>query len=160
MEEKKIIIKYQELSYDELEKSDKELIEKAIKAAKDAYVPYSDFHVGVAVKLNNGTILKGNNQENAAYPSGLCAERVVLFYANANYPDNAVDTMAIVTTDNKGEIIGKNASPCGACRQVIAETEVRYKTPVRILMASKKSVLIFNSIADLLPFSFNQESLG
>lgn len=143
----------------ELENSDKNLILEAVSSAKKAYAPYSKFFVGSAVKLDNGEILKANNQENAAYPSGLCAERVALFFANANYPESAVNTMAIVVIDKNGEIIDKNISPCGACRQVIAESEMRFNNSVRILLASKETVLVFDSVQHLLPFSFNQGDL-
>ncbi len=159
MVKKKLEINYQEFEYSQLNKVDQELIDVAVEAAAKAYAPYSEFFVGSAVRLEDGTVLKANNQENAAYPSGLCAERVVLFYANANYPDTAVETMAIAVIDKDGNIIDKNISPCGSCRQVIAETETRYEKSVRLLLASAKSVLIFDSIRDLLPFSFNQGDL-
>jgi cytidine deaminase len=159
MVKKKLEINYQEFEFNQLSNANQELIKTAVDSAGRAYAPYSEFFVGAAVRLEDGTVLKGNNQENAAYPSGLCAERVVLFYANANFPDTAVETMAIVVIDKKGNIIDKNISPCGSCRQVIAETETRYKKPVRIMLASANSVLVFNSIRDLLPFSFNQGDL-
>lgn len=159
MKTKKIEILYTELAYEELAESDKRLIDSAILGAKSAYAPYSEFFVGSAVQLLDGTILKANNQENAAYPSGLCAERVVLFYANAVFPDSAVHSMAIAVIDKDGKIIDENISPCGSCRQVIAESEMRFNQKIRILLASKKSVLIFNSIQDLLPLSFNQGNL-
>lgn len=159
MEKKKKEINYIELDFKELSKDDQDLVNQSIEAAKKAYAPYSEFYVGAAVRLTDGTVLEANNQENAAYPSGICAERVAMFYANSKYPDKAVDTMAIVVVNDQHEVIDENISPCGACRQVIVESEVRFDHPVRILLVSKKSVLIFNSIKDLLPFSFNQGDL-
>ncbi|NLV38142.1 MAG: cytidine deaminase, partial [Bacteroidales bacterium] len=109
-------------SFDELSKQEKELIEAAKKASLDAYAPYSGFKVGSALLLDNGEILVANNQENAAYPSGLCAERVVLFYANATYPKNRVLSLAVAA--NKEGIFTENPiSPCGSCRQVLLESE-------------------------------------
>jgi cytidine deaminase len=154
MKPHKLEINYDEFSYDELEESDLGLIDKAKESAKNAYAAYSNFRVGSCVLLKNGNILCGNNQENAAYPSGLCAERVVLFYANANFPNTVIDTLVIVVVNENGEIIDKPISPCGSCRQVINETENRFNHPIRILLVSKKSVLIFKSIKDLLPLSF------
>jgi cytidine deaminase len=154
MKPHKLEINYDEFSYDELQNSDIQLIEKAKETAKNAYAPYSKFRVGSCVLLKDGNILCGNNQENAAYPSGLCAERVVLFYANANFPNIAIDTLAIAVVDKNGEIIDKPISPCGSCRQVINETENRFNHSIRILLASENSVLIFRSIKDLLPLSF------
>ncbi len=159
MEQKKKVINYLEMGLNELDKKDQMLVNHAVESAKRAYAPYSEFYVGAAVRLTDGTVLDANNQENAAYPSGICAERVVMFYANSKYPDKAVDTMAIVVVNDSHEIINENISPCGSCRQVIVESEVRFDRPVRILLASKKSVLVFNSIRDLLPFSFNQGDL-
>jgi cytidine deaminase len=160
MKEHELLIKYSELSIDELAASDKKLIDIAVESAKNAYAPYSKFRVGASVLLNDGTVIRGNNQENAAYPSGLCAERVAMFYANANYPNTSVNALAIVVINPEDEIIDENIAPCGSCRQVISETEMRFKKPVRILLVSKNSVLVFNSIEDLLPLSFNQGDLA
>jgi cytidine deaminase len=109
--------------------------------------------------LADGSLVMGNNQENAAYPSGLCAERVALFYANANYPSTSVDTICVVVIDKDDNVIPQSVSPCGSCRQVIAETEMRYKSDIRILLVSKDSILEFKSIKDLLPLSFSQQDL-
>ncbi|MDR2010986.1 MAG: cytidine deaminase [Bacteroidales bacterium] len=160
MKAKELNIKYKEFSFDELNSSDKKLIGFAVESAKNAYAPYSKFRVGAAVLLSDGTIIKGNNQENAAYPSGLCAERVAVFFANANYPDKAIDTLVVLSIDESGNIIEQNASPCGSCRQVIAETEMKYNNSIRILLVSQKTVLEFNSINDLLPFSFGKDNLS
>jgi len=160
MKDREIKIEYKELEYSDLTEIDKNLVEKALSAAKNAYAPYSNFRVGAAVLLENGVIVTGNNQENAAYPSGLCAERVALFYANANYPKSIVDSIVIVVIDQNDRIVPQTISPCGSCRQVIAETEMRYKNDIRILLVSEKHALEFSSISDLLPLSFNQQDLG
>ncbi len=160
MEIKKITINYEE--YEESEKlpqSDSELIEQASKALKGSYAPYSDFHVGAALLLENGDVVKGANQENAAYPSGLCAERVALFYANSQYPDINVVSLAI-TVSADHFICDDPVSPCGACRQVIAETEKRQKKAIRIIMKGEKGMTrIFDGIENLLPLMFHEEKL-
>ncbi|MES2131073.1 MAG: cytidine deaminase [Bacteroidota bacterium] len=146
-------------SADDLPKEDKELLAAAKKAVKSAYAPYSHFNVGAAVLLQNGKVVIGNNQENAAYPSGLCAERVALFYANAKYPNVGVKTIAVsVKTDH--QIINEPVSPCGSCRQVIAEYENLFKSPIRIIMSGETGqIIISDSIANLLPFMFNKKHL-
>lgn len=152
---KQLQIDYEWLNHwNELPESEHHLVEQANEAAADAYAPYSEFHVGAAVLLADGTIIKGNNQENIAYPSGLCAERVALFYAGANYPGTAVKTIVVVA---KGALIGEDecVSPCGSCRQVIAESERRQGEAIRIiLIAQDGKTWIFNSIKDILIFPF------
>jgi len=140
--------------YDELNKTEKILVNAAKEALKNAYAPYSQFQVGAAILLKNNEIVCGNNQENAAYPSGLCAERTALFYANAKYPDQAVDTIAIAAFTN-GAYTEQPITPCGACRQVILEAQNRYKHPVRIILYGEKEIYIVEKITDLLPLSFN-----
>ncbi|MNK05619.1 Cytidine deaminase [compost metagenome] len=152
---KQLQIDYEWLNHwKELPGSEHILVEKALEAVADAYAPYSHFHVGAAVLLADGTIVKGNNQENIAYPSGLCAERVALFYAGANYPGTSVKTIVVMA---KGELIAEDecVSPCGSCRQVIAESERRQEEPIRIiLIAQDGKTWIFNSIKDILIFPF------
>ena len=138
----------------ELPADEQELVKLAEEAAKNAYAKYSHFFVGAAVKLANGKIITGNNQENNAYPSGLCAERVALFYANAKYPDVPVIKMAIVAI-YKDEILQEPVAPCGACRQVMLETEVRFDTPIRTILVGKNKILAMNDIKSMLPLSFN-----
>jgi cytidine deaminase len=135
----------------------KELVQSALSAACDAYAPYSKFHVGAAVWLDNGVIVTGNNQENAAYPSGLCAERVALFYAGAKYPDVAVRAIAIAarTEGKQADMI----TPCGACRQVLLETENRYGRPVKVLLCGSTQVYMVPDAASLLPLSFSGSDL-
>ncbi|MGI6046643.1 MAG: cytidine deaminase [Petrimonas sp.] len=143
---------------DECTETEKKLIEEAKRATKNAYARYSNFKVGAALLLENGKIITGNNQENAAYPSGLCAERTAIFFANANYPDEKIVAIAIAAYNN-GKFTKDVITPCGACRQVLLEVENRHKTPMRILMYSKEGVYAVNSIKDLLPLSFGDNML-
>jgi cytidine deaminase len=148
-------------AYENIEKlpeQDKKLIEKAIETAKKAYAPYSSFNVGAAVLLENNQIVSGNNQENAAYPSGLCAERVALFYANANYPEESVKSIAIVALKD-GELIDHVVTPCGNCRQAMLETEIRFRKPIRIVMGGKNGFWVVSKAQYLLPLSFTGDSL-
>jgi len=141
-------------SYDELLLEEKQLIDCAKEACSRAYAPYSQFQVGAAVLLANGEIITGNNQENVAFPSGLCAERTALFYANSQYPEQAVKSLAIAAY-TQGDFIDRPISPCGACRQVILETEIRFQNPVRIYLYGKTEIYIVEGISDLLPLAFN-----
>ena len=130
------------------------LVEKAKEATKDAYAPYSKFRVGAAVLLENGEIIIGTNQENAAYPSGLCAERVAIFYANSKYPDQAVKAIAVASFFN-GKFNETPVYPCGSCRQVLLETQTRYNKPMDIIMYGSNSVQIVKSAKLLLPLCFD-----
>ncbi len=150
---------YKVRSHSELSPEEKTLLKSATEAASKAYAPYSHFRVGAAVKLANGEILSGCNQENAAYPSGLCAERVTVFYANAKYPDIAVETLLITVLDENGDYRNKAIPPCGACRQVLTETESRQKCQMRVLLVGKDEVLEFDSASDLLPLIFTSNEL-
>jgi len=143
---------------DELSDQDKNLLQCAREAGKNAYAPYSHFRIGSAVLLENGEIIRGNNQENAAYPSGLCAERVALFYASANYPFVGVKALAISAL-NIENIRTEIAKPCGACRQVISEYEDLAGTPVRIILDGLNSIYVFEGIDNLLPMRFKKEDL-
>jgi len=143
---------------DQLTESDNGLIMKAREAAKNAYAPYSGFRVGAAVQLGNGITVTGNNQENAAYPSGLCAERTALFYASGQYPNVPILAMA-VSTLNGTDVPSEIAKPCGACRQVMAEYEDISGHPLRIILDSADKVVIINGIDNLLPFRFKREDL-
>lgn len=135
---------------------DRTLVLRAIEARKRAYAPYSKFFVGAALRLDDGTIVEGNNQENAAYPSGLCAERVAIFAAKANHPDRDISDLAVVTD---GGMLP--ASPCGSCRQVMVEFENNQQTPIRLILANMKGrVLIIDRAADLLPLCFTCDQLG
>ena len=129
-----------------------------MEATNRSYAPYSHFSVGAAARLTNGITVTGTNQENAAYPSGLCAERTTLFYANSQYPDQAVKVLAIAARNEK-DFINQPIPPCGACRQVILETENRYRQPIRILLYGKECIYEICSICDLLPLSFDASSM-
>lgn len=158
MEERKVICYIKVAKYDELNDKDKLLVDTAKKQTENAYVPYSTFHVGAALELDNDIIVGGNNQENAAYPSGLCAERVAMFYANAQYPNTAVKTIAIAAY-TKGEFLKKPITPCGSCRQVLLETENRYEKDIRVILYGTDEIIIINNVKDLLPLSFEKSSL-
>lgn len=153
MKELTTTIKYQLAQLEELSSKEQALVTKAMQATNNSYAKYSDFRVGAACLLANGQIVIGANQENAAYPSGLCAERTAIFAAQANYPDQPISTLAIAARNADG-FIKSPISPCGACRQVILEIEDRYKQPVRILLYGKYGILCINTVKDLLPFSF------
>ncbi len=143
----------------ELSAVEQELLQKAREASSMAYAPYSDFHVGAALLLENGIIVSGNNQENAAYPSSLCAERVAIYYAGAHYPDTAIKTIAI-TCRSKSFHVNEPLSPCGACRQAMSEYEIRHKSNIKvILMGETGKIRVMKSISDLLPFMFKAEEL-
>lgn len=146
------------VQWDELNQTDQSLLEAAIEATTRSYAPYSHFSVGAAALLANGVVVTGTNQENAAYPSGLCAERTTLFYANSQYPTQAVTTLAIAARTER-DFIETPIPPCGACRQVILETEKRYKQPIRILLYGKEAIYEVGSIADLLPLSFDASAM-
>lgn len=144
--------------YEELDKADQALLKNAMDATERSYAPYSRFSVGAAALLEDGTVVTGSNQENAAYPSGLCAERTTLFYANSRYPGQPVKTLAIAArTEN--DFIEQPIPPCGACRQVILETEKRYNQPIRILLYGKECIYEIKSIGDLLPLSFDASAM-
>jgi cytidine deaminase len=133
--------------------ADSALLREAIEATKNAYAPYSKFNVGAAVLLDNGEIIHGSNQENAAYPSGLCAERVALFYANSRYPNVAIKAIAINSTVN-GKENNDPVYPCGDCRQVLLECENRFGKPIKVIMGSASKIQVVHSIKDLLPLCF------
>lgn len=139
----------------ELSEIENKLLETAKKTALQAYAPYSKFQVGCAVLLDNGEIISGNNQENIAYPSGLCAERVALFHAHAMFPNAKVKCMVVVAHFN-GKFTLNPVYPCGACRQVILETELRNQSPVKIVMAGETKIQSVLSIKDILPLTFEE----
>jgi cytidine deaminase len=147
--------------YDHLNELSEEqvlLVDKAIDAARDAYAPYSGYQVGAAVRLANGEIVIGSNQENAAYPSGLCAERVAVFYAGSRYPDVPVKSIAIAAI-RKGTIQEGPVAPCGACRQVLYEKESQGKAPMEVILYGSKKIHVINQVTDLLPLPFMLEGL-
>ena len=146
-------------SLDALSSEDRDLMKRAVEARKGAYAPYSNFQVGAAVLMDNGKIVLGNNQENASYPSGLCAERVAIFQAGALYPGVTVRAIAISAT-SKSYVVGQAAAPCGNCRQSISEYEIRQGSPIKIVMMGEiGEVLACDSIADILPLAFDRSYL-
>ena len=151
-----IISEFNDIS--ELSPNHQKLLEAAREVSQNAYAPYSRFHVGAAVELDNGVIITGSNQENAAFPSGLCAERVALFYANSKYPENAVKTIA-VTAYNNGQPFSGSVAPCGSCRQVMAETESRYNHDMGVILDGKKNIVMVENARSLLPLTFTLDSL-
>ena len=151
-----IEIPYEVYSFGELNEEDRNLVETAREATWKSYAPYSKFHVGAAALLENGIVVTGNNQENVAYPSGLCAERTALFYANSQYPEVAVKALAIAARHADGTPHRGIITPCGACRQVMLETEKRFGTPMRILLCGEEEVYEIESVKHLLPLCFEE----
>ena len=159
MIEQKINTSFFIADLDELSNDEQMLIKKAQNILKTSYSSYSGFSVGASVLLDNGIAIEGSNQENVAYPSGLCAERVALFYTGAQYPNSTIKTIAISARSKSFEI-EDYISPCGACRQVMAEYEEKQSTKIKILLHSPNDkVLISNSVEDLLPFVFRSPFL-
>ena len=148
----KFSIEFEEFeSVEKLNPLDQELLVKAREARSNAYAPYSHFFVGASVRLEDGSIFTGNNQENAAYPSGICAERAALFYAASQFPEKKILALAISCNSTSAEV-NKPLSPCGGCRQVISEYETKQGSPIRILMAGESgSILACSGIDHLLP---------
>jgi cytidine deaminase len=138
----------------EISAQDNALVQCAKQATEGAYAPYSHFQVGAAALLENGEVVTGSNQENGAYPSGLCAERTTLFYAGAKFPNVAVKALAI-TAQTGGQFCAQPIYPCGACRQVMLENEMRGGQPIRVIMAGENEVEVVRSVRDLLPLSFD-----
>ena len=155
MTSKEIKIAYREYgSIDQLEPQDKELAQAAIEALSGSYAPYSKFNVGAAVRMEDGEIVKGANQENAAYPSGICAERTALFYAGASRPDKAIISIAIVAGQN-GNLCTTPVTPCGACRQVMAQYQLKGGKPMSVILIGAEKVWVFDKVDDLLPLIFD-----
>lgn len=145
-----------EAQLEELSDEERTLVEQAIEATSRSYTPYSHFHVGAALKLANGVTFIGCNQENAAFPAGICAERSAIFAAGAQYPEEPVTTLAIAARNTKGELQDEPVSPCGTCRQVIIETETRFNHPVRLLLYGRKKIYVIDGIKQLMPLSFTE----
>ena len=144
---------------EELNETEQKLIEAAKEATFRSYAPYSQFHVGASVLLANDEIITGNNQENCAFPSGLCAERTTLFYANSRYPDIPIKILCIAARDTSGEFTKDPISPCGGCRQVMLETEHRFGIPMQVMLYGTDGTYFIASARDLLPVAFDSESL-
>ena len=155
MTNKEIKIAYQECnSLDQLDSQDRKLADAAIAAIATSYAPYSNFNVGAAVQLEDGEIIKGSNQENAAYPSGICAERTALFYAGASRPDKSVVKIAIAAGQN-GVLCESPVTPCGACRQVMAQYQTKGGRPMEVILIGSSKIWKFAKVNDLLPLIFD-----
>jgi cytidine deaminase len=155
MEQKNLVIQYDEyLENGGLSNEDALLLERALEATKSAYAPYSNFKVGAALMLSNGEVIAASNQENAAYPSGLCAERVAIFYAHAKYPHESILSIAVTAVVN-GVQCETPTYPCGACRQVMAESQQRGAHPFKIIIGGSKVTQVVKSADSLLPLVFN-----
>ena len=142
----------------QLNEADKELIQKALHATETSYAPYSKFHVGAAVRMTDGQVFTGSNQENIAFPACVCAERVALLYA-VTHSNAAPATLAVTATDRDGWV-SEPVTPCGECRQVLLEMQRRFGTPVRILMAGKTATLVCENAEELLPGAFQSTQLA
>ena len=155
MEKRKLEISYTEYSSkSEMPAADAVLLAKAEEMTRSSYAPYSEFHVGAAVRMESGQVYGGANQENAAFPSGLCAERSVLFYASSQHPDMPIEAIAIAAEHN-GALTDEVVSPCGSCRQALVQYEVKFSKPIKVILGGKDRILVFDSVADLLPLVFD-----
>lgn len=150
--------KVSEYQYEELSAAYQQLIDMAKENTQTAYAPYSKFQVGAAILLENGEIIGGNNQENSASPSGLCAERVAMLYANSKFPTVAPKAIAIAAFTN-GAFLADPITPCGSCRQVLLETEARYEKPIEIILFGTEKILLIQNVKQLLPLCFEKSSL-
>lgn len=158
MENLKIEIQIQKYRFEELDEETRNLIEAAKDATNLSYAPYSRFNVGAAVLLEDGTVINGSNQENAASPSGTCAERTAIFYANSKYPKTGVSAIAIAAKDSKG-FTAKPITPCGSCRQVLLETEMRFNKEITFYLYGEEYIYKIEGTRNLLPLSFGNEFL-
>lgn len=156
MENKILKIAYSSYALDELPAEDRALVEAARSATYTSYAPYSHFSVGAAVRLDNGEIVSGSNQENAAFSAGTCAERCTMFYANARYPDSPIRAIAIAARGTDGSFTSAPISPCGVCRQALIEAQTRAGAPIRVWLYGEREALCLDSISDLLPFQFDE----
>ncbi len=156
MEERIIESKMLECTLEELSAEERHVVELAIEATERSYAPYSNFHVGAAVLLDNGVEIMGCNQENAAFPVGLCAERTAIYAAGAQYPNVPVNVLAIAARGTDGELVAEPVSPCGSCRQVMVETEHRSGRELVILLHGRNRILRINGIRELMPLTFTE----
>jgi cytidine deaminase len=152
------IVVHEYTSLSDLTENDRLLVEAAMEATKNAWAPYSEFRVGAAAETENGIIIRGNNRENAAFPSGSCAERTVLSYTGANYPDQKIRALAIAATRD-GNFTDQPVSPCGNCRQLISEEEDRTGNPIRIILYGRSRIAVLDGVSALLPLRFSNSNL-
>lgn len=158
MHEEIIQTKYIVCQYEELDAEMQKLVDAAKEMTRNSYSPYSHFAVGAAILMADGEVFTGSNQENAAYPSGLCAERTAAFYAAAQRPNTAMKAIALATF-SKGEFLDESAAPCAACRQVLLEYEHKFHQPLKVILYGKKQTYIFDSVSSLVPFTFTDDDL-
>lgn len=158
MKDIKLEINIQYCQFDELSEEDQELVSMAREATQNSYAKYSRFYVGAALRLQDGRIVRGANQENAAFPSGLCAERTAIFAAQANYPEQPIIALAIAARNDHG-FTQEPVTPCGSCRQVMLEIEDRYQSPVRMLLYGTRGIYVLKSTRDLMPLCFVDENM-
>ena len=142
---------------EELTNEELMLVNSAKEASRRSYAPYSEFHVGASVLLDDGTVLQGSNQENCAFPSGMCAERTAIFYANSQYPNRSIKSLCIAAHDEDGNFTRLPVTPCGGCRQVMLESEKRSDGNMRIIMYGTEFVYIVESASSLLPLQFGDD---
>lgn len=156
MERKEIVTLLNVYKYEELERCDRILIDKAREAALRAYAPYSKFNVGAAILLDNDKIITGSNQENAAYPSGTCAERTACFYAHSSFPNAKFKAIAIAARNTNGEEVTIPISPCGSCRQALLEYEILAQNEIKVILVGRDEIFMLKSIKSLLPLAFSE----
>ena len=153
-----IIVPLTAVRYSELSETERKLVDAARSVTANSYAPYSHFRVGAAILLSNGEIIYGSNQENAAYPSGLCAERTAAFYAHSRYPDATFEVIAVAAIDTDGSEIKAPIAPCGACRQSLLEYETLAGKPVKVILVGSDEIFIIPSVRSLLPVAFTEFS--
>lgn len=156
MKEKKVTINFEEYTYPELSERRKKLVDLAREATTRSYSPYSHFSVGAAIELSNGEIVTGANQENAAFPSGTCAERTAAFYAHAAYPDARFKAIAIAAIATDGKEIAEPVAPCGACRQSLLEFETLAHDNVEVILVGAEKIYVLPSVRSTLPLAFSE----
>lgn len=156
MKDLKLKVQIKECQMDELSDEDKSIVRLAIESTASSYAPYSQFHVGACLLLADGTVVRGCNQENAAFPAGICAERSAIFAAGAQHPGQAVKSLAIAARDRNGELTRQPVAPCGTCRQVMIETETRFGHPIHILLYGQEGIYVMDGIRNLMPLSFTE----
>ncbi len=156
MKEFNVCVPVIEMSFDELDAIDRRLVDEAREATGRAYAPYSKFHVGAAILLDNGEVVTGANQENAAFPSGTCAERTTCYYAHARWPEARFEAIAVAARGTDGEFVADPVAPCGACRQALLEYETLAGHDVRVLLVGRGKVYILPSVRSTLPLAFSE----
>lgn len=154
MEKRNINLEYESVGYDELLPEERRIVDDARQATYRSYAPYSRFYVGAAILLDNEVIVPGSNQENAAFPSGTCAERSACFYAHARYPEAKFRAIAIAARGEDGEFVENPVAPCGACRQALLEYETLAGGPVEVLLVGRDKIYRLPSVGSTLPFAF------